>query len=34
LTQCEQELQRFGLDKPFIAQVKALMFDEKQALPP
>jgi AraC-like DNA-binding protein len=30
LTQCEQELQRFGLDKPFIAQVKALMFDEKQ----
>ena len=29
LTQCEQELQRFGLDKPFVAQVKALMFDEK-----
>ncbi|PTQ91108.1 AraC family transcriptional regulator [Agitococcus lubricus] len=29
LTQCEQELQRFGLEQPFIAQVKALMFDEK-----
>ena len=27
--QCEQELQRFGLDKPFVAQVKALMFNEK-----
>ena len=29
MSQCEQELQRFGLDKPFVAQVKALMFDEK-----
>lgn len=29
LAQCEQELQRFGLEQPFVAQVKALMFDEK-----
>lgn len=30
MSQCEQELQRFGLDRPFVAQVKALMFDEKR----
>ncbi len=29
LSQCEQELERFGLDQPFVAQVKALMYDDK-----
>ena len=29
LSQCEQELQRFGLDQPFVAQIKALMFDDR-----
>ena len=29
LAQCEQELQRFGLEQPFVTRVKALMFDEK-----
>lgn len=28
LAQCEQELQRFGLEKPLVAQVKALLYDE------
>ncbi len=28
LAQCEQGLERFGLVQPFVAQVKALMFDE------
>ncbi|MDO8331192.1 MAG: AraC family transcriptional regulator [Fluviicoccus sp.] len=30
MTQCEQDLRRFGLDKPFVAQVKALMYDERR----
>jgi AraC-like DNA-binding protein len=30
LAQCEQELQRFGLEQPFITRVKALMFEEAQ----
>lgn len=30
LAQCEQELQRFGLEQPFITRVKALMFEEVQ----
>lgn len=30
LAQCEQELQRFGLEQPFITRVKELMFDEQR----
>jgi AraC-like DNA-binding protein len=29
LSQCEQGLEKFGLEQPFVAQVKALMFDER-----
>lgn len=30
MAQCEQDLRRFGMDKPFVAQVKALMYDERR----
>ncbi|HEX5361495.1 MAG TPA: AraC family transcriptional regulator [Fluviicoccus sp.] len=30
LAQCEQDLRRFGMEKPFVAQVKALMYDERR----